>query len=102
MELWRFAISFGTLFNTYNFFAIYANVDQFKMDHQSKVPIQERPELDQWIISKLQSLVKGYRKFMDDYETNTGYSTVKFLLEMIYQIGILNSRKRFFGEPIRL
>ncbi|MBK9716666.1 MAG: isoleucine--tRNA ligase [Saprospiraceae bacterium] len=88
---------FGTLFNTYNFFAIYANVDQFKMDHQSKVPIQERPELDQWIISKLQSLIKGYRKFMDDYEPTQAARLVEiFVGNDLSNWHVRLSRKRFW------
>jgi isoleucyl-tRNA synthetase len=84
---------FGTLFNTYSFFAIYAN----QKDHQSKVPIQERPELDQWIISKLQSLIKGYRKFMDDYEPTQAARLVEiFVGNDLSNWHVRLSRKRFW------
>ena len=59
---------FGTLFNTYNFFALYANVDGWKMDEFNVMPYDERTELDRWIISKLYSLVADYHAAMDDYE----------------------------------
>lgn len=59
---------FGTLFNTYNFFALYANLDQFQMDESPVVPLEQRPELDRWIISKLYSLVEEVRGHMDQYE----------------------------------
>ena len=48
---------FGTLYNTYSFFALYANVDKFHFD-EAAIPVQERPEIDRWIISLLNSLVK--------------------------------------------
>ncbi len=59
---------FGTLFNTYNFFALYANVDGWKMDEFNVMPYDQRTELDRWIISKLYSLVADYHAAMDDYE----------------------------------
>src|SRR5690606_21102788 len=49
---------YGTLYNTYAFFALYANIDGFVIDEQNIVPVSERTELDRWIISKLHSLVK--------------------------------------------
>ncbi len=59
---------FGTLFNTYNFFALYANLDGFVMSDKDQVPFAERPELDRWILSKLYSLVRDVRLHLDDYE----------------------------------
>jgi isoleucyl-tRNA synthetase len=59
---------FGTLFNTYNFFALYANLDQFQMDESPAVPLDQRPELDRWILSKLYSLVEEVRGHLDNYE----------------------------------
>ncbi|MCF8239377.1 MAG: isoleucine--tRNA ligase [Saprospiraceae bacterium] len=59
---------FGTLFNTYNFFALYANLDDFVMSDQDQVDFADRPELDRWILSKLYSLVRDVRLHFDDYE----------------------------------
>ena len=59
---------FGTLFNTYNFFALYANVDGFVPDEKNSVPLEKRSELDRWIISKLHSLVEEVTNLYNDYE----------------------------------
>jgi isoleucyl-tRNA synthetase len=59
---------FGTLYNTYSFFAIYANIDQFVMDPSKSIPISERQVLDRWIISKLHSLIKDVDAYYADYE----------------------------------
>jgi isoleucyl-tRNA synthetase len=59
---------FGTLYNTYSFFAIYANIDQFVMDPNKSIPISERQVLDRWIISKLHSLIKDVDAYYADYE----------------------------------
>ncbi|HRW76241.1 MAG TPA: DUF5915 domain-containing protein, partial [Saprospiraceae bacterium] len=59
---------FGTLFNTYNFFALYANLDGFVNTSDDQVPYPDRPELDRWILSKLHSLVRDVRRHFDDYE----------------------------------
>ena len=58
---------FGTLHNTYGFYALYANIDEFKNNHE-EIPIDQRTELDQWILSKLNSLSKLVEDAMDDYE----------------------------------
>jgi isoleucyl-tRNA synthetase len=59
---------FGTLYNTYSFFAIYANIDQFVMDPSKSIPVSERQVLDRWIISKLHSLVNEVDAYYADYE----------------------------------
>src|SRR5690625_5152117 len=58
---------FGTLYNTYSFFALYANIDQFKWK-EDEIPVKDRPEIDQWILSALQSLVKEVDGAYVDYE----------------------------------
>ena len=58
---------FGTLYNTYQFFALYANVDGFAYKEKS-IPMAERPEIDRWIISSLNTLVKKVKVYMDEYE----------------------------------
>src|SRR6201985_3640917 len=58
---------FGTLYNTYQFFALYANVDGFAFK-EKYIPLNERPEIDRWILSSLNSVVKKVNEYMDDYE----------------------------------
>jgi len=59
---------FGTLFNTYSFFTLYANIDNFIIDETSVVPNEDKPELDRWIISKLNTLKKEVQSALDNYE----------------------------------
>jgi isoleucyl-tRNA synthetase len=54
---------FGTLYNTYSFFGLYANIDGFKYE-EAEIPVNERPEIDQWIISELNTLVKDVDGFL--------------------------------------
>ena len=58
---------FGTLYNTYSFFALYANVDGFT-GREPQVPMERRPEIDRWIISLLNTLVKEVTERYDDYD----------------------------------
>jgi isoleucyl-tRNA synthetase len=57
---------FGTLYNTYQFFVLYANVDGFRFE-QDYIPVNKRPEIDRWIISSLNSLVQTVTIAMDDF-----------------------------------
>lgn len=88
---------FGTLFNTYNFFAIYANVDQFKFNTEYSIPLDKRPELDQWILSRLQSLIKEYKINMDNYEPTICTRLVeKFVNDDLSNWHVRLSRRRFW------
>ena len=58
---------FGTLYNTYSFFALYANIDKFIYD-EKEIEFNERPELDRWILSELNSLINNVDEFYNDYE----------------------------------
>jgi len=88
---------FGTLFNTYNFFAIYANVDQFKFNKDNNIPVDKRPELDQWILSRLQSLIKEYKINMDNYEPTICTRLVeKFVNDDLSNWHVRLSRRRFW------
>lgn len=91
---------FGTLFNTYNFFAIYANLDGFKMDEANVLPYAERTELDRWVISRLYSTVAAYREAMDDYEpTKAARALETFVDEHLSNWYVRLSRRRFWkGE----
>lgn len=91
---------FGTLYNTYSFFALYANVDQFVIDEQNVVPVEERPEFDQWIISELQTLIKGVTAAYEDYDpTTAGRLIQEFTDEILSNWYVRLSRRRFWrGE----
>lgn len=88
---------FGTLFNTYNFFAIYANVDQFKVTNGKNIPIETRPELDRWILSRLQSLIKEYKINMDNYEPTLSTRLIeRFVNDDLSNWHVRLSRRRFW------
>ncbi len=88
---------FGTLYNTYSFFALYANVDGFRFE-EKEIPVSERPEIDQWIISLLHSLTKEVTKYYDDYEaTRAGRSIQYFVTENLSNWYVRLNRKRFWG-----
>jgi isoleucyl-tRNA synthetase len=91
---------FGTLYNTYSFFAIYANIDGFKINEQDVIPIKNRTELDQWIISKLNSLIKTVTLSLDDYEpTQAARAIEEFVDEHLSNWYVRLSRRRFWkGE----
>ena len=90
---------FGTLYNTYQFFALYANVDGFNFG-KDPIPIDERPELDQWIISSLNSLIKEVTAALDDYEpTQAGRAIEYFLDEHLSNWYVRLSRRRFW-KPV--
>ena len=90
---------FGTLYNTYQFFALYANVDGFSFS-EPPVPIAERPEIDRWILSSLHSLVKKVTAAMDDYEpTVAGRAIESFVDEQLSNWYVRLCRRRFWkGE----
>ncbi|MEZ4914509.1 MAG: isoleucine--tRNA ligase [Chitinophagales bacterium] len=88
---------FGTLFNTYNFFALYANIDAFH-NQQTQVPVSERPEIDRWIISRLNSLVQEVDTLLADYEpTRAARSIENFLDEDLSNWYVRLNRKRFWS-----
>ncbi len=88
---------FGTLYNTYNFFALYANVDKFKFAEED-VPMEQRPEIDKWIISLLNSLVKEVGESYESYEpTRAGRAISEFVIENLSNWFVRLSRKRYWG-----
>ena len=91
---------FGTLYNTYSFFALYANVDGFDYS-QPDVPLNERPEIDRWILSELHSLVKGVEREMDDYDpTRAGRLIDTFVNDDLSNWYVRLNRKRFWGKEM--
>lgn len=91
---------FGTLYNTYGFFALYANIDNWKYDAAKKISNEAKPELDRWIISKLQTLVKDVTSFYEDYEpTKAARAIEKFVDEDLSNWYVRLNRRRFWkGE----
>ena len=90
---------FGTLYNTYQFFALYANVDGFSFK-ETYVPLAQRPEIDRWILSSLHTVVKKVNEFMDDYEpTQAGRVVEDFVDEHLSNWYVRLCRRRFWkGE----
>lgn len=91
---------FGTLYNTYSFFALYANIDDFALDEQNIVPVSERPELDRWIISKLHSLIRQADQAYAEYEpTRAARLIQEFTVEDLSNWYVRLARRRFWkGE----
>ena len=88
---------FGTLYNTYSFFALYANVDNFRFTEKD-IPVNERPEIDRWIISLLNSLVKEVGECYDDYDlTRAGRAIQDFVTENLSNWYVRLNRKRYWG-----
>ena len=90
---------FGTLYNTYQFFALYANVDGFAFK-EAYIPVAERPEIDRWILSSLYTVVKKANEYMDDYEpTQAGRVIEDFVDEHLSNWYVRLCRRRFWkGE----
>ncbi len=88
---------FGTLYNTYSFFALYANVDGFDYS-QPDVPLEKRPEIDRWIISLLNTLVKEVNEQYNSYEpTRAGRAISDFVNDNLSNWYVRLNRKRFWG-----
>ena len=87
---------FGTLYNTYQFFALYANVDDFSFK-EAHIPVKERPEIDQWILSSLNTLIKDVQQSLDDYEpTQAGRAIEDFVDAHLSNWYVRLSRRRFW------
>jgi isoleucyl-tRNA synthetase len=91
---------FGTLFNTYGFFAIYANIDDFAYDPINTTPVAQRSELDRWIISRLNSLFQTVTEALDDFNPTPAARAIdEFVDELLSNWYVRLSRKRFWhGE----
>lgn len=88
---------FGTLYNTYSFFALYANVDGFTFSEE-EIPVNERPEIDRWIISLLNSLIKEVKSNYDNYEiTRAGRLIQDFVIDNLSNWYVRLNRKRYWG-----
>ena len=87
---------FGTLYNTYSFFALYANIDGFTYS-ENEIPFDRRPEIDRWILSELNSLIKNVEKNFDEYEpTKAARQIQDFVSENLSNWFVRLSRRRFW------
>ena len=87
---------FGTLYNTYSFFSLYANVDEFDSS-QEEIPLNERPEIDRWVLSKLNSLVQQVDDSYSSYEpTKAGRAIQEFVTEQLSNWYVRLCRRRFW------
>lgn len=88
---------FGKLFQTYSFLAMYANVDKFDCN-ASQIPFAERPEIDRWVISELNTLIKNVDESLNDYEpTKAGRLIQTFVIDNLSNWYVRLNRKRFWG-----
>jgi isoleucyl-tRNA synthetase len=87
---------FGTLYNTYSFFALYTNIDEFKYA-EADIPLKERPEIDQWILSELHSLIKKVDEAYSEYEpTRATRAISEYVQENLSNWYVRLSRRRFW------
>ena len=92
---------FGTLYNTYSFFALYANVDGYEPSSLEDVQQKERPEIDRWILSCLNTLVKKVEKEMDNFDpTRAGRLIDAFVNDDLSNWYVRLNRKRFWGKDM--
>ena len=91
---------FGTLLNTYLFFALYAGIDGFKFE-EKPVLLEKREEIDRWILSKLSSLVSDYEKLMNDYEvTRAARAVSEFTIDHLSNWYVRRCRRRFWKSEM--
>jgi len=91
---------FGTLINTYSFFVLYSNIDNFNFS-EDYIPIEQRPEIDRWIISKVNSLIKDYENNLDNYDVTKGARAVAaFTIDQLSNWYVRRSRRRFWKSEI--
>ncbi len=93
---------FGTLYNTYSFFALYTNLDYFKFS-EANLPIEQRPELDRWILSELHTLILKVDAFYEDYEpTKAARALSDFTQDYLSNWYVRLSRRRFWKGDYQL
>ena len=88
---------FGTLYNTYSFFALYANIDGFT-GAEAEVPVENRPEIDRWILSELNSLIRDVTASLEEYDPTPAARRIDaFVNENLSNWYVRLNRKRFWG-----
>ena len=90
---------FGTLYNTYSFFALYANIDKFTYQ-EADIPLKQRPEIDQWIVSELNTLINKVDEYYADYEPTKAGRLIQYFVDVYLSNWYVRlSRRRFWkGE----
>lgn len=97
MESLKCEISFRYLIQYLFLFAIYANIDQFQYDASKALPLSLRSELDQWIVSRLQSVISQYRMYMDDFEPTQAARVIEsFVSDDLSNWFVRLSRRRYW------
>lgn len=92
---------FGTLTNTYSFFALYANLDGFQMDESNVTNVKDRPRFDRWILSELQILIRDVTSYYEDYEpTKAARAIQEFVNDQLSNWYVRLSRKRFWRSEL--
>ncbi|HEY8660434.1 MAG TPA: isoleucine--tRNA ligase [Hanamia sp.] len=91
---------FGTLYNTYQFFALYANVDAFSFEEKT-IPVKDRPEIDQWIISSLNTLIKNVTQSLDDYEPTQAGRYIEDFVDAHLSNWYVRLCRRRFWKPVK-
>jgi len=92
---------FGTLYNTYAFFTLYANLDNFKYA-EAEINLADRPEIDRWILSELHTLIKNVEGFYDDYEPTKAARAIQFFVtENLSNWFVRLSRRRFWKDDYK-
>lgn len=92
---------FGTLSNTYSFFALYANLDKFQMNEMDVIPVATRPRFDRWILSELQVLIRDVTAYYDDYEPTKATRAIQnFVNDQLSNWYVRLSRKRFWKSEM--
>ncbi|MDP2303979.1 MAG: isoleucine--tRNA ligase [Ignavibacteria bacterium] len=93
---------FGTLMNTYSFFALYANIDGFKFK-EALLPYEDRPEIDRWIISKLNSVVSEFEGYIESYDVTKAVRLVSsFTIDQLSNWYVRRSRRRFWKSEMNI
>jgi isoleucyl-tRNA synthetase len=91
---------FGTLTNTYSFFSLYANLDKFEYS-EDPIEYEKRPEIDRWIISKLNTLIKDYEESMEKYDvTKAAREVAAFTIDQLSNWYVRRNRRRFWKSEI--
>lgn len=92
---------FGTLTNTYSFYALYTNLDGFQLDEQNSIPVAQRPRFDRWILSELQILIRDVTDFYENYEpTQAARAIQDFVNDQLSNWYVRLSRKRFWMSEL--
>lgn len=91
---------FATLFNTYNFMARYANVDNFDPQTSGNVPVSERPEIDRWAISRLNTLIATVQEQLDNYELTPATRAITEFVDELSNWYVRLNRPRFWGKEM--